>query len=153
MINFPRMWRFIFFTLFTLGLVFVLNRPLVIGDKTLPPLGKFLSPSHGFWQNAEKNAYLDNTIRLTGVREEIQIVLDDRLVPHIFAQNEYDLYYAQGYVTAMHRLWQLDISTRSAAGRISEVMGKRALDFDKSQRMNGMVFGAENTLKAWEDEP
>ncbi|MCB9087424.1 MAG: penicillin acylase family protein [Calditrichae bacterium] len=41
---------------------------------------------------------------------------DDRRVPHVFAQNDHDLYFTQGYLTARDRLWQMDFITRAAAG-------------------------------------
>jgi penicillin amidase len=75
------------------------------------------------------------------------------MVPHIFAENDHDLYYAQGYLTARDRLWQMDIQTRSAAGRLSEVVGPKALEVDRYHRRMGMVYGAENTLKGMMKDP
>jgi penicillin amidase len=75
------------------------------------------------------------------------------MIPHIFAQNDHDLYYAQGYVTAMHRLWQMDFQTRFAAGRISEVVGEKAIEVDKYQRRMGMVYGAEKSLEGMMADP
>ena len=77
----------------------------------------------GFWQNAENNHFMFNhKVKIKGAIDKVEIVFDDRMIPHIFAQNDHDLYLAQGYVTAMHRLWQMDFQTRFAAGRISEVV-------------------------------
>jgi penicillin amidase len=75
------------------------------------------------------------------------------MIPHVFAQNDHDVYYAQGYVTAMHRLWQMDFQTRFAAGRISEIVGKKAIEVDRYQRRMGMVYGAENSLKGMMEDP
>ncbi len=146
------MLRFILSTVACLGLVWFLNSPVNTGTTTLPPLGKFFSPSHGFWVNAEKDKYLNTALRLGDVEEHIEVVFDHRLVPHIFAMNDHDLYFAQGYITAMHRLWQLDISTRAAAGRLSEIMGEDGLIYDKRQRRRGMTYGAENTLASWQKD-
>ena len=55
--------------------------------------------------------------------------MDDHLVPHIFAQNNYDLSFAQGYITAKYRLWQMEFETAAAAGCISEIIGAKALDY------------------------
>lgn len=111
-----------------------------------PPVLKFLNPFTGFWQNAESNIVTANKkIVLKGAQDKIDILFDDRMIPHVFAQNDHDLYYAQGYVTAMHRLWQMDFQTRFAAGRISEVVGKKAIEVDRYQRRMGMVYGAENS--------
>ncbi len=119
-----------------------------------PPLLKFLDPFKGFWQNAENNHFIFNhKAKIKGAKEEIEIVFDDRMIPHIFAKNDHDLYLAQGYVTAMHRLWQMDFQTRFAAGRISEVVGDKAIEVDRYQRRMGMLYGAENSLKGMMADP
>lgn len=119
-----------------------------------PPLLKFLNPFTGFWQNAESTAINSaNNIELKGAKSTINIAFDDRMIPHVFAENDHDVYYAQGYVTAMHRLWQMDFQTRFAAGRISEVVGKKAIEVDRYQRRMGMVYGAENSLQGMMENP
>ena len=79
--------------------------------------------------------------------------MDNRMVPHIFAQNDHDLAYAQGYVTAMDRLWQMDIATRAISGRLSEVIGRRTLETDKINRRKGHVYAAENAIAEWKKDP
>jgi penicillin amidase len=119
-----------------------------------PPLLKFLNPFTGFWQNAESNRLnASSKIDLKGAKAEINISFDDRMIPHVFAKNDHDVYYAQGYVTAMHRLWQMDFQTRFASGRISEVVGDKAIEVDRYQRRMGMVYGAENSLKGMMEDP
>jgi penicillin amidase len=71
----------------------------------------------------------------------------------VFAKNDDDLYLAQGYITAANRLWQMEFQTHAAAGRISEIIGDAALDYDRTQRRRGMVYAAENALKAMEADP
>lgn len=120
----------------------------------VPPLLKFLNPFTGFWQNAEPMKVMpSHTVVLKGSKENVEVVFDDRMIPHIFAQNDHDVYYAQGYVTAMHRLWQMDFQTRYASGRLSEVVGMRAIELDRYQRRMGMVYGAENSLKGMMKDP
>lgn len=120
----------------------------------VPPLLKFLNPFTGFWQNAESNTIpTQKKLALKGAKDKIEILFDDQMIPHVFAQNDHDVYYAQGYVTAMHRLWQMDFQTRFAAGRISEVVGKKAIEVDRYQRRMGMVYGAENSLKGMMADP
>ncbi|MGY0038208.1 penicillin acylase family protein [Pedobacter sp. NJ-S-72] len=75
------------------------------------------------------------------------------MIPHIFAKNDHDVYYTQGYITAMNRLWQMDFQTRYAAGRLSEVVGAKAIELDRYQRRMGMVYGAENSLKGMMEDP
>lgn len=119
-----------------------------------PPLLRFLNPFTGFWQNAESNRLNPSSkIALKGAKDEIDIVFDDRMIPHVFAKNDHDVYYAQGYVTAMHRLWQMDFQTRFAAGRISEIVGEKAIEVDRYQRRMGMVYGAENSLAGMMQDP
>ncbi|MEQ7799878.1 penicillin acylase family protein [Pedobacter sp. ASV1-7] len=125
-------------------LVFALNTKF----GNIPPILKFLNPFTGFWQNAEHlTVKKNNKIILKGTHQTVDIAFDDRMIPHIFAQNDHDVYFAQGYVTAMHRLLQMDFQTRFAAGRISEVVGEKALELDKYQRRMGMVYGAEQSLE------
>ncbi|SOD15234.1 penicillin acylase family protein [Pedobacter xixiisoli] len=120
----------------------------------LPPILKFLNPFTGFWQNAEGSSPAKNKkLVLKNAHDKIEILFDDRMIPHVFAQNDHDVYYAQGYVTAMHRLWQMDFQTRFAAGRISEVVGAKAIEVDKYQRRMGMMYGAENSLEGMMADP
>lgn len=120
----------------------------------LPPILKFLNPYDGFWQNAESiKIKPEQKIVLKNTNADVEIIFDDRMIPHVFASNDYDLYYAQGYVTAMHRLWQMDFQTRYAAGRLSEVVGKKAIELDRYQRRLGMVYGAENSLSGMMEDP
>lgn len=135
--------------LFTVTLFLVLSLKLGV----IPPLGTFLNPFSGFWQNAEDQNQENEIVKLSGLKGDISILYDEHQVPHIFAANEYDLYFAQGYVTAKDRLWQLDFQTRFAAGRLSEVVGKKAIELDRYQRRLGMVFGAENMVKELEKHP
>ncbi|WP_090559629.1 penicillin acylase family protein [Pedobacter hartonius] len=131
-------------------LVFALNTKF----GNLLPLLKFLNPFTGFWQNAERlQTKKNNSLALKGTNEAVDIVYDDRLIPHIFAKNDHDVYFAQGYVTAMNRLFQMDFQTRYAAGRISEVVGNKAIELDKYQRRIGMVYGAENSLRGMMADP
>ncbi|MFB9845355.1 penicillin acylase family protein [Mucilaginibacter ginsenosidivorans] len=134
----------------TLGLIYSLQ--IKIGD--IPPLGKLLNPGTGFWQNAEsKNTGSDEQLQLDGLTGKVVIHYDEHRIPHIFAENDHDLYYAQGYITAHDRLWEMDIQTRSASGRLSEVVGVKALEVDRYHRRIGMTYGAENTLRGMMKNP
>lgn len=124
------------------------------GVATVPPPGKFLSPFTGFWKNAETTAKKQpEKLTLKGLQQPVEIVYDDRMVPHIFAQNEHDLYFAQGYVTAQHRLWQMEFQTHFAAGRISEIVGPKALPLDRMTRRKGLLYASEEALKQLESDP
>ena len=137
-----------------LFLVYSLNTPQKIGDKPIPALGKLLNPYSGVWQNAENESdYSDIDLSSIHIKEEIKIVFDERMVPHIYAQNLQDAMFAQGYVEAYHRLFQMDISTRSPDGRLSEILGSNLLDYDKKQRRLGLAYAADNAVKGWSKYP
>ncbi len=130
----------------TAALVFTLNIQLKLGGTKAPRLGYFLSPQHGFWKNAEKlNTNFDATILANDLKGDVDVYMDDRLVPHIYADNDEDAYYVQGYLHAKYRLWQMDFQTRVAAGRLSEIAGADKLSIDRFFRRLGMVYGAEQT--------
>src|SRR6185436_6767305 len=120
---------------------------------SVPPLAKFMSPFTGFWQNNESAKSSNEELKIPGLKDKVTIAIDDNLVPHIFAQNNHDLYLAQGYITAKYRLWQMEFETAAAAGRVSEFVGVKALEYDRQQRRYGMVYGAENALKEMEKDP
>lgn len=128
--------------------VFALSKPF----GTLPALGKLLSPATGFWRQAlpAQEQATTETLMLEGMTKPVQISYDERAVPHIFAQNAADAYFAQGYLTARERLWQMDMTTRHAAGRLAEVLGEELVDTDRQQRRLGLLPAAEETVKAWE---
>lgn len=119
----------------------------------LPPLGHFLDPFHGFWQNAEgKDLDVKTNLTLAHLSKPVTVHYDSLLIPHIFAQNDADLYRAQGYVQASHRLWQMEFVTHVAAGRVSEIVGERAREFDRLQRRKGLMFAAEKSLRMMEED-
>lgn len=142
--------RFIVAALITAGLVFVLNSKF----GSIPPVGKLLDPFAGFWQNAE-SADLDwsETIDLDGLSAPVEVVYDDRLIPHIFAQTDEDLYYTQGYIEARHRLWQMDFMSRLASGQLSEVIGESVLGIDRYFRRLGVPKSIEDTWRLIEQDP
>ena len=66
---------------------------------------------------------LDGSVSVPGISSKVRVVRDERGVPTIEAATLEDLFFAQGYVTAQDRLWQMDIMRRAAAGELSEVIG------------------------------
>ncbi|MHA7135657.1 penicillin acylase family protein [Rossellomorea arthrocnemi] len=105
------------------------------------------------------NYYIDRSLPVTtgsvslkGLSEDVEVIRDKDGVPHILAQNEKDLYMAQGYVQAQDRLFQMDLSRRQASGRLSEVVGEKAVDRDKFFRTFGLRRAAEVSFAAYPDE-
>ncbi|MDI9365126.1 MAG: penicillin acylase family protein [Flavobacterium sp.] len=135
----------------TIALVTALNVQLPLGKIKSPRLGYFLSPQTGFWQNAEPaNASFNDNIKIKGIKNTTEVYFDDRLVPHIYAVNDADAYFVQGFLHAKFRLWQMEFQTYIAAGRLSEITDESKLPTDKYLRRLGLLYGAENSLKAME---
>jgi penicillin G amidase len=125
----------------TLAIFFLLNTKL----GAIPPIGKFLNPYSGIWQN-ETDESTSGEISIPGLSDMVTVHYDAEMIPHVFAQNESDLYKAQGYLTAKHRLWQLEFQTHASAGRLSEIFGEKALNHDRTERRRGMGYGAEQAI-------
>ena len=117
---------------------------------SLPPIASLLDPMTGIWAVPSSPSLPQGQLELEGLSGEVIVRFDDRAVPHIFATNDQDLYMAQGFVMAGDRLWQMDFYARAASGRLSEVLGERALEYDRYQRRIGMVWGAERLLAEME---
>lgn len=114
----------------------------------VPPLGAFFDPFAGFWQNAVSEDQETRNLSInTSTNVPVNVVYDELGIPHIFAKNEYDLYFAQGFVTARDRLWQMEFQTHAAGGRLSEILDEMTLEYDKYQRRIGMVYGAKTGLE------
>ena len=103
----------------------------------LPPVVDFVNPYTGFWQQAERPR-LAKRYFTAPVENDIQIVFDDNLIPHIYANSYKDAIYAQGILHAHFRLWQMDITNRATSGRIAEIVGKAALESDEEKRRMGL---------------
>src|SRR5712672_3933802 len=86
-------------------------------------------------------AQTNRTVTIAGLHGRITVRRDERGIPYIEATNDEDLYFAQGYVTATDRLWQMDVMRRTARGELSEILGAGpnniALDQDKQHRTLG----------------
>jgi penicillin G amidase len=136
----------------TIALVYFLNTSHNFGSP-IPPLGKFLDPFNGFWKNAQTASQNSESLSILDLKDKVTIIYDSLLIPHIYATNDEDLFITQGFITAKNRLWQMEFQTHAAAGRISEVVGKAALDFDRTQRRLGMGYAAEVSVKAMESNP
>ena len=77
-------------------------------------------------------------LQLQGLHEPVEVLTDQYGVPHIYAHNEDDLYFAQGYMHAQERLWQMEINRRVGSGRLAELFGSIAVETDRFCRRLGM---------------
>ena len=141
--------------LLTISLIWALNIRLPLSSP-VPPLGKFLDPFHGFWQNCYADEPQEG-LSIDGLSGPVEVVYDSMHIPHIYAGNEEDLFLAQGFVTARDRLWQMEFQTHAAAGRVSELLGigkdSAYLNYDRDQRRLGMLLAASNFLSMVEQDP
>jgi len=92
---------------------------------------------------------ISGELALPGLRAPVTVYRDKWGVPHIVAENEHDLYMAQGYVVAQDRLFQLDLTRRAAAGRLAEVIGPSQLETDKFFRALNLQRAAEASVQAY----
>ena len=80
-------------------------------------------------------AVIDGELTVPGLRAPVEVIRDEWGVPHIYAQNDDDLFFAQGYVMAQDRLWQMEMWRRWREGRLAEIFGPEALDYDRRVRL------------------
>ncbi|HZA26515.1 MAG TPA: penicillin acylase family protein [Actinomycetota bacterium] len=94
---------------------------------------------------------VDGELNLRGLREPAEIIRDRWGVPHIHAENEHDLFFAQGYVMASDRLFQLELMRRLATGSLSGLFGELTLPLDRFVRTLGWNRTAKKLADAWEE--
>ncbi|MEW5944990.1 MAG: penicillin acylase family protein [bacterium] len=82
-----------------------------------------------FWSAAATGSEPEE-VSLSRLGARVEVRYDNFGIPHIRASSDYDLYFAQGYVQARDRLWQMDVARRKATGRLSEMFGKEHVDED-----------------------
>ena len=136
--------------IFTVGLVLFLNGNFNPLKTPILPLGKFLNPFSGAWTSDAKNETNKITLEDYGLKGKVEIIYDERRVPHIYAENMEDALFAQGYVEAQNRLFQMEFLTMAAAGELSSILGDRTIEIDLEKRRRGMKYAAENALQGWE---
>ena len=151
-----RIVPFIISSLVTVSLVVVLDTRLVLKA----PLGQLLSPQQGVWQNAEpSDLNYNEDFSFSALKGKGDVYFDERLVPHVFAENENDAYFIEGYLHAKFRLWQMEFQTHVAAGRLCEIMGQQLGEVDLLNKVDryfrrlGMGSAAEKSLQLIESDP
>ncbi len=143
-----RFFSFFLSTAITILMLMALDRPL----GPVPAIGRLLSPQTGFWRNADAAGMNYSTdLHFDSLKGKVNVYLDERLVPHLFAEKEEDAFFVQGYLHARFRLWQMEFQTHAAAGRLAEVLGvgpdSAFLNNDRYMRRLGMVAGARRSLE------
>lgn len=95
---------------------------------------------------------LEGTIAVPGLQGRVEVRRDARGVPHLRAGSLEDLLFAQGYVTAQDRLWQMDLNRRLAFGELAEIFGESALSFDIENRTLGLRQAAERAVNEMDSD-
>jgi penicillin G amidase len=91
-------------------------------------------------------------VRLKDLQAPVEVLRDRYGVPHIYARSAKDLFFAQGYVHAQDRFWQMEFSRRAGAGRLSELFGKKLLETDIFLRTLGFTQVAREEYRLMDDE-
>ncbi|MEQ8245106.1 penicillin acylase family protein, partial [Fulvivirga sp.] len=77
----------------------------------------------------------DNGLAIDGLKEPVEIIRDEWGINHIYANNQHDLFFSQGYAAAKDRLFQFEIWRRQATGTVAEILGERELKRDIGTRL------------------
>src|SRR5205807_5729319 len=104
------------------------------GAGPLPALGPAFNPVTGAWTMAADAQVSSGTLHLAGLQQPARVTLEPDGTAHIVAQTDHDLFLATGYVHAKFRLFEMDLMRRQGEGRLSEIVGKAALDVDRLDR-------------------
>ena len=91
-------------------------------------------------------------IQVTGLTAAVDIYRDDAGIPHIYAENSDDLFFAQGYIHAQDRFWQMDMWRHQSAGRLSELLGEPTVEIDKFLQTLGWERVAQQELDLLDPE-
>jgi len=99
---------------------------------------------YAYWRMVQRpTPKSSGRVQVAGLGERVEILLDKHGIPHVYAENEADLFYAQGYMHARDRLWQMEQNRRIARGTMSEVFGDSALEVDRFSRIVGFRRAAQ----------
>lgn len=100
----------------------------------------------------KSKAVIEGNVQLSVLDDNVTVTRDENGVPHLDAKSDADLYRAQGYVHAQDRLFQMDLARRQASGRLSEVVGAKAIDTDKQFRTFSLRNAAEKSFDTYSDD-
>jgi len=107
---------------------------------------------YGFFAVRSPWPRINGTVRVAGLQAEVTVMRDQWGIPHIYAANPHDLFFAQGYVHAQDRFWQMEFWRRIGSGRLAEILGSSALEDDRFIRTVGWHRTAAQELALLDDE-
>lgn len=114
----------------------------------LPPVGSFLDPIAGVWSAAHQTRSPDPQLPITGLGSPVEVLIDPRGVPHIFAATDLDAWRALGRLHVRDRLFQLELQSRATEGTLTEWVGGAALPLDRHMRQLGLARRADSLWRA-----
>ena len=94
----------------------------------------------------------DGAIQVAGLKSKVEVYRDQHGIPHLYADNLEDLFFAQGYVHAQDRLWQMEFNRRIGNGTLSEVLGETTLSTDRFLRTIGLHRAAKADWAVLDDQ-
>ncbi len=103
--------------------------------------------AYGYWVAESALPELDGHLQVSGLSAPVTVTRDGHGVPTIEAATLEDLFFAQGYVTAQDRLWQMDVMRRFGGGELSEILGEDLLKIDREQRILGLRAASRRSLE------
>ena len=112
-------------------------------------LSAFLIIGGGYIYLLSLTPQYSGEIKLAGLKSQVEVFFDDFGIPHIFAENEEDAYFALGYAQAQERLFQMELIRRIASGRLAEFAGEEALQTDMFFRTLGLTQYAEASAREY----
>jgi penicillin amidase len=110
----------------------------------LPILALAIVAVIGLWKSLP---HTGGQLNVTGLRAPVSVARDEKSIPDIRASNDHDAYFALGFVHAQDRLWQMEMTRRTGAGRLSEVLGEPSLSSDITMRRLGLYDNAKKILQ------
>jgi penicillin amidase len=106
----------------------------------------------GYWFATKSHPQIDGTLQIKGLKDKVEVVRDTMGVPHIYATNADDLFFANGYVMAQDRLWQMEYNRRVGHGALSDIFGAATITQDRFLRTMGLGRAARADLAVMSDE-
>jgi penicillin amidase len=106
----------------------------------------------GYFVTRRNFPAINGTIKVAGLQSQVEVYRDSWGIPHIYASTPHDLFFAQGYVHAQDRFWQMEFWRRIGSGRLAEILGESALDSDRFIRTLGWHRTATQELEQLDEE-
>lgn len=102
----------------------------------------------GYWFVTKSFPQVSGSIRVPGLKAQVEVIRDPMGIPHIYASNVDDLFFAQGYVQAQDRLWQMELYRSIGQGRTAELSGPSGVEDDRFLRTIGLGQAAQADWEA-----